>query len=113
MLVRIVLLEGSASMKLDVSELPAPMQRDLREATRILKEGGCSAVFLFGSVARGAMHTASDLDLAVRGCPPQQFFHLFGRLLTDLEHPVDLVDLDVPGPFVEFLETQGQLVQLD
>lgn len=99
-------------MTLDVSELPAPMQRDLRAATRILKEGGCSAVFLFGSVARGAMHPKSDLDLAVHGCPPQQFFHLFGRLLTDLDHPVDLVDLHVPSPFVDFLMSQGHLVQL-
>lgn len=79
----------------------------------ILKAGGCSAVFLFGSTARGTMHAGSDLDLAVRGCPPQHFFHLLGHLLTDLDHPVDLLDLDVPSPFVAFLLTQGNMVQLD
>ena len=93
--------------------MPKAVQRDLEHAMRILKAGGCRSVFLFGSAVTGAMHTGSDLDLAVRGCPPQQFFHLFGRLLSDLDHPVDLVDLDVSSPFVEFLLASGKLVQLD
>jgi len=88
------------------------IQRDLEQATLILKAGGCHAVFLFGSAATGTMHAGSDLDLAVRGCPPQQFFHLLGRLISTLEHPVDLVDLDLPSPFVEFLLAEGKLVQL-
>jgi predicted nucleotidyltransferase len=92
--------------------IPEAMQRDIEHATMILKTGGCQSVFLFGSAATGTMHADSDLDLAVRGCPPQQFFHLLGRLLSDLEHAVDLVDLDVPSPFVEFLLTKGKLVQL-
>ena len=95
-----------------LTRMPETVQRDLEHATTILKAGGCRAVFLFGSAATGTMHAGSDLDLAVRGCPPQHFFHLLGRLLADLEHPVDLVDLDVPGPFVEFLLANGKLVQL-
>lgn len=99
-----------------MSEIPLhaspAVRRDLERAVAILKEGGCSAIFLFGSAVTGTMHAGSDLDLAVRGCPPQRFFHLFGRLLSDLEHSVDLVDLDVPSPFVEFLLTKGRMVQL-
>lgn len=91
---------------------PVSVQRDLERAVAILKAGGCSAVFLFGSAARSTTHAGSDLDLAVRGCPPHHFFHLLGRLMSDLEHPVDLVDLDVPSPFVEFLLTEGDMVQL-
>ena len=59
------------------------------------------------------MHPESDIDLAVRGCPPQRFFHLLGRLMINLEHRVDLVDLDVPTPFVEALLARGTLVRLD
>jgi hypothetical protein len=50
--------------------------------------------------------------LAVRGCPPRAFFQLLGQLLSDLEHPVDLVDLDLPGPFVEALLSSETLVHL-
>ncbi len=87
-------------MERSLTSIPETVQRDLEHATTILKAGGCRAVFLFGSAA------------AVRGCPPPHFFHLLGRLLADLDHPVDLVNLDVPGPFVEFLLTNGKLVQL-
>jgi len=66
----------------------------------------------FGSTATGARHAGSDIDLAVRGCPPHAFFQLLGQLLSDLEHPVDLVDLDLPGPFVEALLSSETLVHL-
>lgn len=100
-------------MELRSAQIAPSVQHDLEQAMTILKEGGCSAVFLFGSAAKGTMHAQSDLDLAVRGCPPQRYFYLLGRLLADLEHAVDLVDLDIPSPFVDFLLTKGNLVQLD
>jgi predicted nucleotidyltransferase len=93
-------------------EVDDQVQRDLQRAVTILKAGGCSAVFLFGSAATGTMHATSDLDLAVRGCPPQHFFQLLGQLLSELEHTVDLVDLDQSGPFVDALLRSDRLVQL-
>jgi len=69
-------------------------KRDIENAARILKEAGCREVFLFGSLAEGTSRKGSDIDLAVRGCPPERFFHVFGRLLLELENPVDLIDLD-------------------
>lgn len=86
------------------------LQRDLACAVRILKEeGGCSAVYLFGSGTAGTFHDHSDIDLAVQGCPKERFFWLFGRLLCELERPVDLVDLDAPDPFVQMLHASGSL----
>lgn len=58
---------------MSMSIASASVQRDLERAVAILKAGGCSAVFLFGSAARTTMHASSDLDLAVRGCPPHQY----------------------------------------
>ena len=81
---------------------------DIRRAVSILKEGGCSEVHVFGSVAEGRVHEGSDLDLAVRGCPPERFFALLGRLLTELDHAVDLVDLDRDHRISSFL-TSHQL----
>ena len=54
----------------------------------------------------------SDLDLAVRGCPPRSFFPLLGELLTELEHSVDLVDLDRESRLVGFLQKHELLVHV-
>ena len=89
--------------------IPAAFQPDLARAVRILKEGGCSEVFVFGSLAAGRARLSSDIDLAVRGCPTGEFFRLLGKLLCELQHPVELVDLDAPDPFAQFLLEQGAL----
>jgi predicted nucleotidyltransferase len=91
--------------------IPEAFRADVERAVQILRAGGCTDVFVFGSVAAGDAE-AADLDLAVRGCPPDRFFHLLGRLLMELDHPVDLVDLDVGGLFAEYLEQEGELVQV-
>ncbi len=93
-------------------DLPASYQRDIRRAVKILKDAGCSDVFLFGSVASAQLHEGSDLDLAVRGCPPSDFFRVWGELLLALEHPVDLINLDRVDDFARFLQQQGQLVPI-
>jgi predicted nucleotidyltransferase len=92
---------------------PDDIARDLARAVGILKTAGCREVYLFGSMATGAHHAGSDLDLAVRGCPPQSFFQCLGQLLSDLSYPVDLVDLDLPSPFVDALLRSETLVQID
>ena len=84
-------------------------QPDLDRAVAILKDGGCSEVFLFGSLAEGRAHENSDIDLAVRGCPTGAFFRLLGELMFELRHAVDLVDLDAPDPFAQFLLQHGAL----
>ena len=52
------------------------------------------------------------MALAVRGCPKGKFFHLLGRLLLELEHPGDLVDLDRQHAFARYLEEEGELLQV-
>jgi predicted nucleotidyltransferase len=99
------------SMK-QAAQFSEPYQRDIYRAVSILKEAGCTQVFLFGSLAVDSMRSESDIDLAVRGCPRGQFFHLLGRLLLELEHPVDLVDLDRQDAFARYLEQEGGVVQV-
>ena len=69
-------------------------------------------VYVFGSVAVGDTGPRSDLDIAVRGCPPERFYRLLGRLMDELLHTVDLVDLDVETRVAEFLEEEGQLIHV-
>ena len=94
--------------KIPFDRFPPEFHADLQRAVEILKEGGCTEVHVFGSVAEGRVREGSDLDLAVRGCPPGRFFILLGRLLAELEHPVDLVDLDRDQRISAFL-TEHQL----
>lgn len=86
---------------------------DIDRAVHILKEEGCTEIYLFGSVATGENHARSDIDLAVRGCPQGRFFHVLGRLTWELEHSVELVDLDSANPFAQFLQEKQRLFQID
>jgi predicted nucleotidyltransferase len=95
-----------------IRELPELYRSDVQRAVDILKAAGCSQVFLFGSTAVGGMHVGSDIDLAIRGCPSGSFYHLQGNLLLELDHPVDLVDLDSQDPFVQHLKLKGALVEI-
>jgi predicted nucleotidyltransferase len=93
-------------------EIPESFREDVRRAVRILKEAGCTEIFLFGSLVEGGSGKGSDVDLAVRGCPPRKFFHLLGRLLIELDHLVDLVDLDSEDAFARYLEEELEMVQI-
>jgi len=92
--------------------VPKGFRGDIDRAVKILKEEGCSEIFLFGSGAAGKIGDRSDIDLAIRGCPPGHFFRLLGRLLWELDHPVDLVNLDNQDPFAQFLQKEGVLLQV-
>ena len=94
------------------SSLPREYRKDIDKAINILTAAGCEEVFVFGSVAEGETTDASDIDLAIRGCPPGIFFQLLGKLLLELKHPVDLVDLDRERAFGEHLQKEGVLVRV-
>lgn len=92
-------------------QIPGHFQKDLDLAIEILKEVGSKEIYIFGSLATGEAKEDSEIDLAVRGCPPNLFFKSLGRLLRKLKHSVNLVDLDskAPDPFVESLKKRGEL----
>ena len=93
-------------------DVPESYRLDLDRALAILKEFGCTEIYLFGSLAGGRTDELSDLDLAVRGCPHKQFFRVLARLMRALEHPVDLVDLDADDRFARRLLESESLVRV-
>lgn len=93
-------------------QLPETYQKNLHEAVSILKEAGCTDIFLFGSLATENVHKHSDIDLAIRGCPRGKFFHLLGKLLLELDFPVDLVNLESQDAFARYLEQEGELLRI-
>lgn len=92
--------------------IPAGYRDDVDRAVHILREGGCSEIFLFGSIPQGTAGDRSDIDIAVRGCPAERFFGLLGSLLMELRHPVDLIDLDEHSTFAERLVAEGKLFRV-
>ncbi len=81
----------------------------IRKAAEILKAAGAKDVFLFGSAASGSMRKDSDVDLAVTGLPPRNFFAAMGRAHDALGCSLDLVDLDEESPFTRHLKVEGAL----
>ena len=88
------------------------VQKDVSRAVQILTDGGCSHIYVLGSVAAGTSRPDSDIDFAVRGCPPERFFRLQGRLLLELTRSADLIDLDVDPELAAFLERKDRLVHV-
>ncbi len=84
----------------------------VREAARVLMAAGAHEVYLFGSAAMGSMRKGSDIDLAVKGLPPEAFFTAMGQAGDILQRQVDLVDLDEDNPFTRYLKEEGELVRV-
>jgi predicted nucleotidyltransferase len=70
----------------------------LPAAKRLLLDHGATKVVVFGSLATGAVHEASDVDLAVQGLPPQAYFRAMSELAALFDGPVDLVELERAQP---------------
>ena len=81
----------------------------LQRGAALLRAAGAREVYVFGSVATGRTHEGSDVDLAISGLPPENFFATMARLEDLFEGNVDLVDLDDATPFTAYLKTKGLL----
>lgn len=61
---------------------------------RELRSRGAVLIVLFGSLARGEVDEASDVDVAVEGLPLEAFFDAMSSCWTAMRRPVDLVRLE-------------------
>lgn len=95
-----------------LSRLPEEFQKDIFSAIKILKNAGCKEIFIFGSLVTGTYNEDSDIDFAIKGCLPENYFALLGQLLTTLSRPVDLINLDREDAFSQYLEREGDLYRV-
>lgn len=93
-----------------INRIPDKYKEDIIRAIEILKEAGCREIFLFGSLVDGEIRDGSDIDLAISGCPAGLYYNILGQLLLQLNHQVDLIDLDNEDGFVKHLKKEGKLV---
>jgi predicted nucleotidyltransferase len=94
----------------------AAMDENIRlavcRAAEAVKELGAREVYVFGSAAKGTMREGSDIDFAVAGLPPQLFFDAMVKIADIVKREIDLVDLDVDGPFTQYLRKKGRLLRV-
>lgn len=91
---------------------PKTHSQDVEKAVRIFREEGCREVYLFGSIAIGSSTDSSDIDFGIRGFPRDQFFRIYGRLLSELEHDADLVDFERETAMFDALSAIGEIRRL-
>ncbi len=64
---------------------------DIKTIRELAEKYSLKKVLLFGSAARQDSGFR-DIDLAVEGVRPQEFFLLYGELMSRLSMPVDVLD---------------------
>jgi hypothetical protein len=93
--------KNDINLFLSKSEISERFQNDIEIAIQILKNAGCSKVYIIDSLNEQNPRVDSDINLAVRGCPSDQFVNLRVRLMREMRHSVTLFDLDHDKNFVE------------
>jgi len=98
--------------KTELKNIPVKYRKDIEKATKLLKNEGCEAVYLFGSMVTGKIHEDSDIDIGVRGFPSGIFFKIYSRLYFDFDNKIDLVDFDTNEDFYSMLNEIGEVYQI-
>lgn len=63
-------------------------------------------VLLFGSSIT-LDKESRDIDLAVEGTSPKDFFRYYGDLMLELAKPVDVIDLSDVSKFTKMIREEG------
>ncbi len=79
---------------------------DIKTIKELAEKYALKKVLLFGSAARQDSGYG-DIDLAVEGIRPQEFFCLYGELMNRLSVPVDLLDLSRQRLFSRLVSKEG------
>jgi len=92
--------------------IPIKYRQDIENATKLLKDEGCKAVFLFGSLVTGKIHDNSDIDIGIKGLPKGKFFETCAKVYFALDNDIDIVDFDNNLDFYTLLNRQGEVLEI-
>ena len=83
---------------------------ELDRIVDISKEYGAKKVFLFGSYLENK-RKAHDIDIAVSGISPKNFFKYYAKVSMEVKEEVDIVDLDeVDKHFLNRVVSKGRVL---
>jgi len=66
-------------------------------------------VLLFGS-STDPERESHDIDIAVEGISPRDFFKYYGDLIFSLSKPVDVIDIKGKSKFISLILREGVLL---
>ncbi|MFH1859576.1 MAG: nucleotidyltransferase domain-containing protein [bacterium] len=85
-------------------------ENELVKIISISKDFGAEKVFLFGSCLEGA-ESAQDIDVAVKGVKPENFFEMYGKILCVVNSEIDLIPLEETREhFAKRILEKGKLI---
>jgi predicted nucleotidyltransferase len=97
---------------MDMDKIPAKYQEDNKKAVIFLKNEGCNAVYLFGSMVTGKIHQNSDIDIGITGLPAKKYFRVYALLDKELSNKIDLVDFDLYKDLFNLLNSLGEIAEI-
>ena len=92
--------------------IPLKYQKDIEIATSLLKNEGCQSIYLFGSMVTGKIHQNSDIDIGIKGLPPEKFFRVYAELDNNVTTEIDLVDFDENKKFYNLLISLDEVIKI-
>ena len=96
-----------------IEKLPERYKKDIEKAVEILKNRGCTEVYLFGSLSIGDYHENSDIDLGVIGLDGKLYFNTWAEIEREVNSEIDLVDFDgEDNRFAQFMLRIGECVRV-
>lgn len=81
-------------------------EKDKNTIREISKKYHATRVILFGS-SIDVGKESRDIDIAVEGIEPKDFFKYYGDLLLNISKPVDVIDLSGTSKFVKLVLQEG------
>jgi len=97
-------MRSKTTMKKEVFET------ELKKIVSISKEFGAKKVLLFGSCLED-IESAQDIDIAIGGITPKEFFKYYGKVSMVVDDEVDIVDLDdVREHFYKRILSKGRVI---
>lgn len=75
----------------------------------ISKQYHAKKVLLFGS-STDPEKESHDIDIAVEGISPKDFFKYYGELIFSLSKPVDVIDIKGKSKFISLILREGTLI---
>ena len=81
-------------------------QNDIETIKQLSSKYNARKVVLFGS-SLDSQRQANDIDLAVEGVAPKDYYRYCGELMMSLTKPVDIVDLSIPCKFIDLILEEG------
>jgi predicted nucleotidyltransferase len=82
---------------------------DKRTIREVSEKFRAKRVLLFGS-SLDDTRESRDIDIAVEGISPSDFFKYYGELMLKLSKPIDVIDLSRRSKFTELIQQEGVIL---